>query len=327
MRRKTVIACLIAVSVGSLADFSVRRHRSCPDAAAGLELVETHRLGEYQLRIWRRTSPDYKEWCHDKFPQLARRLFGDRVPYYARNDACAELRRRDETILVVPAFGECAVTNAGLAGEFPIHFGLSIHGDGTSNLVIFHDERNDLTYRYVDVYELGDSFKTNFSIQSHPYVNPPVFRDLDGDGIPEILIAEGCFVHFSHGTNEMIHIEPPQIALRWQRGEYRVATDLMRKHAPTQDEEESLIEELKSRSTAPPTDGSEILSEVLRWRYAGQMEFAKKLLDQTWPKDEAHAGLLQEFEDTLSSSDYWSAIQTLRRDSGTRDSFVKGLKK
>lgn len=205
--------------------------------------------------------------------------------------------------------------------------GTDVTGDGVPDLIIGYQPEGHHGYK-ATIYSLGSDFKKVMTIEGED--NPVYIKDVDGDGLFEVLSADSTFNDFYSGY---ANSAKPRVIQRIKKNRLVVATDLMKslKVSP---------EYLKKRAAEGKkiyADGTKdenvaatfipyVTGEMLNLVYTGNADSAWKLLDQVWPlsKDQklkmpgtldpterTKAQFLQEFKERLSKSPYWNGLQEL----------------
>lgn len=202
--------------------------------------------------------------------------------------------------------------------------GTDITGDGIPDLVIGYQPEGHNGYR-ADVFSLGSSFKKLFRIEGED--NPVYFKDVDGDGLFEILAADSTFAYW-HASYADSHL--PRIILRIKGNKLVVANDLLKAPTPSAKDLETLVEntkkELESSEDQQQTFVPLVTGHMLDLVYTGNAKSAWSYLDLVWTGDgkrqidvkpmEHNATkneFLSEFKAQLAKSPYWRGLQELNR--------------
>ncbi len=133
-----------------------------------------------------------------------------------------------EQTLVVSKSGQEVFRETGyrwyIANEVP-KLGVDITGTGQPNVVLseYSGGAHCCTTNYI--FELGEPFKV-IKIRSHDF--PVSFKELDGRPGLEVIILETIFLYWK---TSFASSPAPRVILRYDRGEYRIATDLMKRPA------------------------------------------------------------------------------------------------
>jgi hypothetical protein len=110
----------------------------------------------------------------------------------------------------------------------------------------------------------------------------PKLVDMNGDGIPEVVVSDNAFYHWPIGSDG----DPmPEVILRWRQDKDRPANDLMLKAAPTSAELSRLAREIREslernleRGEPPPG----IWTDTLALLYSGHEKLGWQFLEEAW---------------------------------------------
>ncbi len=112
--------------------------------------------------------------------------------------------------------------------------GMDITGDGAPNIAL-SDNLGRQGGSSLYVFECGRKFRQIAAVES--LGTYPELKDLDGDGVPEVLASDDAFYHWPICRDG----EPmPEVILRWRSGKYAAARDLMYKPAPGKERLEAI---------------------------------------------------------------------------------------
>ena len=195
-----------------------------------------------------------------------------------------------------------------------IEIGHSITSDKTPNLVIKDWSGGaHCCYRFF-IFQIGATFKFIDSIDLQDGVDSD-FKDLRRDGNLELVIQDWTFRYWNAGFSDSF---APEVILRYWSGKYRPDLELMKKPAPTQQELEKMVGEIKplfgskemrddlnNKLQVPPL----LWGRMLELIYTGNMSAAWRLCDLSWPAN--HPGksiFLKEFTKQLQTSQYYKEI-------------------
>jgi hypothetical protein len=195
-------------------------------------------------------------------------------------------------------------------GEQSVPVGKDITGDGVPDLVVAEymgGAHGDTTYR---VFELSDRFRLLCSIETaggH-------FEDLNGDGKYEFVSMDSTFAYW-HTSYAESHF--PAVILQFRDGRWSLATDLMRKPAPSPDEVLLHASRVLAKWGASADDmPSGLLAYMLDLIYTGQADTARQFLNIAWPSYRpGKEQFLSEFREQLAKSSYWIDLQRLNSSS------------
>lgn len=205
--------------------------------------------------------------------------------------------------------------------------GTDITGDGIPDLIVGYQPEGHSGYT-CDVFSLGDKCTKLFQIDGGD--NPAYFKDLDGDGACEILIADSTFAYWEAGY---CNSAKPRLILRVKDNKPAVATDLMKAPAPTETEIQAIVDRDKQEYEKWATQNGEKMSEhdftprvvgtMVNFVYTGNAKAAWKSLDLMWPGKQqvqleggqrvAKDKFLCLFKAQLAKSPYWQGLQQLNK--------------
>jgi hypothetical protein len=200
--------------------------------------------------------------------------------------------------------------NADDDGNAVVTPGKDITGQGKPNLVISMWTGGAHCCFSYNILELGDEVKQIGEINAG-HSDACRFRR-EEDGRLDFIVSDWTFAYWHASFAES---PAPDVILRYETGGYKVAADLMRKAAPSEEEFRQLVG--KGRHLKLDQDGwpeSEFWETMLDLIYAGHSDLAWKFCDLAWPGDKRKkAEFLKEFRAQLAQSRYYHAI----RDSGS----------
>jgi hypothetical protein len=196
--------------------------------------------------------------------------------------------------------------------------GTDLTGEGQPDVVVMEYSGGAHCCSTFHIFQLGNSFRQVDSINGeHGDIQ---FKDLDGDGIPEIVLQDWTYAYeFTCFAGS----PAPELILRYEGGHYQVAPDLMRAPRPTDEELEAEAEKVKAEYRATDENGQIHLAspsewgaaDALLWKdlldliYGGHEDLAVKFFDIAWPewadgKEEA----LKNFAETVGKSPFWQQM-------------------
>jgi len=195
--------------------------------------------------------------------------------------------------------------------------GKDINGDGIPEIVIQRHvggPQFESRYSYT-IYSLGKRVKKVATLEGdHSTMQ---FRDLDGDGIYEVIGYDWAFAYFFGTLGTSPH---PVVILKWQGGRYRLDYKRMKEPAPTREELIKKAKELRE-TDEPYFMNIEAWYYILDLIYAGNGKAAWKFLDMYWviPPDEPQFREYQQFKrefiatvkKQLAKSIYWKDLKRL----------------
>ncbi len=188
-----------------------------------------------------------------------------------------------------------------------IAMGRNITGNGIPNLVLSEWSGGAHCCMLFHIFELGKTFRKIATLDA-AHGDLAHFADLDGDGKLEFVANDWTFAYWH---TSFAGSPAPTIILRYQHGSYRLATDLMRKPAPSADELDGQIKRIRSeeswKNDEPPVAMWELMLNLI---YTGHAELAWQSLDRAWPPKVAGKGkFLRDFRHQLGKSPYWEEIK------------------
>ena len=138
------------------------------------------------------------------------------------------------------------------------------------------------------------------------------FEDRDNDGVPEYV---GFDWHWAYALNCFACLEYPEIILRYDGADYALAADLMRKPAPTAEEFDAMVLDIRSGDWAEyPEARDHLWSRMLDLIYSGNAPLAWRLYDQARPCETAGKKEdLERFVKVLESSPFAESIRMMSR--------------
>lgn len=190
----------------------------------------------------------------------------------------------------------------------PLALGKDVTGDGAPDLVLM-GFRGGSCCVWIEVFEIGRRFRVlgglNLGRADHSY-----FSDVNGDGKPEFLTWDGTFTCWRACC---ACSAAPQVVLRFQEGDFRLATDLMRKPEPSRAD----LEVRARQIGRAPRDGRfgvpvALWREMLDLIYGGNAPAARELFQLAWPADlQGRDRFLLDFQAQLRTSPYWKDLEAV----------------
>lgn len=205
--------------------------------------------------------------------------------------------------------------------------GTDVTGDGVPDLVIGYQPEGHYGYK-ATVYSLGPKLKKVLTIEGED--NPVYIKDVDGDGLFEVLAADSTFNDF-YSSYSMSG--KPRVIQRIKNNRLTVATDLMKGPKISSSYLQKATADGKKIYADGPKDENAaaefipfVTREMLNMVYTGNANAAWNFLDQVWPlaadrkmkmpmqvdpTERTKAQFLQEFKERLRKSPYWAGLQEL----------------
>jgi hypothetical protein len=253
------------------------------------ELEEEQTFQDYTVRVYGETKRFPVGEGSFEILRGGRRIYADKGGYFSVGTACEGEKDTDLTAM-----------------------GKDITGTGRPTLVLEEVTGGAHCCLVLHIFEIGKEFRKIATLDVKDAMNS-CFKDLDGDANLELMTRDVTFAYWrtSFGDSPM-----PDVILRFHNGAYRVATDLMRKPAPADQE---LAEEARkvreagewNRQQEPPTV---LWAWMLDLIYAGHAELAWKFFEMAWPSDRPVADeFLHDFRGRLAEGPYWSDIEAMNK--------------
>jgi len=210
--------------------------------------------------------------------------------------------------------------------------GTDVTGDGQPDAVLLEETGGHENYLYI--LQIGGEFRP---IEVLRIWGTPAFKDLNGDGVLEVLTWDETFMGWKCCN---AYSPCPDVILSYCSGQYRVARDLMKRPSPpdaelrrkaaaiatSQDWSEyrgswSFHDMLVATTRMDPCwrwgyDGvpPDLWREMLNLIYSGNQDKAMWFFDQAWkPGFRGKARFLKYFISNLQTSPYWAEIEELNR--------------
>jgi hypothetical protein len=179
-----------------------------------------------------------------------------------------------------------------------------VTGDGKPDLIIEHFPRNSQCCWSYSIVTLGPAVKEIATVSGFP--SPMTMEDVNGDGVYEITGDDWAFYSW---------YASPRIILRFDKGKYELATNLMRRPAPAESELASKAADFRKATVYA---GFNVAPEVYRYMldliYSGNMDTAWAFLDRVWSKQKAgKEEFVETFREQLAKSRFWPEIREMSR--------------
>ncbi len=197
-----------------------------------------------------------------------------------------------------------------IANEVP-KFGVDITGTGQPNVVLseYSGGAHCCTTNYI--FELAEPLKV-IRVPSDDF--PITFKELDGRPGLEIILLDTIFLYWKAG---FVGAPTPRVVLRYDKGAYQVATDLMKE--PPMGREHLLRHAQEIRGSAVWGNDEDYPLDQRLWKimldliYTGNVDQAREFTDMAWPQTfPGKKEFLFEFFDChLRRSLYWPGIAAL----------------
>lgn len=143
-----------------------------------------------------------------------------------------------------------------------------------------------------------------------------VFFDHDRDGAKEIKLYDWTFAYWHESFSNSV---ASQVILKYQTGQWRFASDLMRlPPRPLAQEFEKMIRDGKAEFTASSqpearfTPPRNLMNTFVKFVYAGQADLGLKLVDEVWPANNSNRQqFLVSFAKELRQSPYYNDLKSM----------------
>lgn len=151
-----------------------------------------------------------------------------------------------------------------------------------------------------------------------------VFRDINGDGILELLISDSTFAYWKVPYAQS---PSPDVVLRFDGAKWVFSFSLNRKSPPSSETVVELAREIakgfdETRENAARGDQGEtgapvaLWDEMLKLIYSGNASVALELADRSWPSTNSNKRrFLRQFRAQLAESPFFEALQQLNGNS------------
>ena len=263
------------------------------------ELIDEARFHDYHIRIYRRDLESFREKMFDRLPSVLSDC-SYRIPGL-RAWSGVEIFQNGRRVfscygahLAIAQFGSNNVA------------GTDVTGDGVPNIALtdrYHRWSGGVLY----LFECGKTFRQIAVIESIGEF--PEFRDVDGDGIPEVTASDDAFYHFPAPPRDGRPM--PKLVLLWRNGQYIAAKELMAKDPPA--EGELKAKAARRRSTSDPKEFPDVSDEfsatVLDLLYSGHETLAWEFIDASLGDPLEKEDFNAQLQSRLEESAYWRDLR------------------
>jgi hypothetical protein len=255
-------------------------------------LVRSESFGEYEVKVYRRDDDSLIERICDKLPSFISKLTY-RVPGFREWGGVEILRNHRR---VYSAYGP----NPWIAeyGSKSV-MGLDITGDRTPKIALT-DQLGRQGGGFIVLFDCGASFQKIAEIES--WGKYPELLDLDGDGIPELIVSDNAFYHWP-GCQDG---EPmPEVILRWRNGSYVAAKELMYRPAPAAEALEATAAAIRSSlewNTESLRVPPGLWTNAIALMYSGHEGLGWEFVDKAWQPGFAESDAVMSKKDLI---DHW----------------------
>ncbi len=196
--------------------------------------------------------------------------------------------------------------------DFRRWLGKDITGLGKPDLILYEWTGGAHCDYIAYVIELGSPCRLLAAINGQHGV--PCFRDMDGDGMPEVIIRDWTYAYWPVC---FATAPAPQVILKWRNGKYELAAELIRTPVPsgnelatmalrTRKEWEKSVSNKYDRALIPQRLFQTALDLMYRGHEALGWQFIAMAWNPRFPMDNA---LIEELKRLMRDSDWWQAIQ------------------
>ena len=187
---------------------------------------------------------------------------------------------------------------------------IDLTGNKLPNLIIYEYSGGAhccYTARVLELYGMNCSLIATIEGEH----SEPLFKDVDGDSIPEIIVNDWTFEYF---PDSFAQSPAPQVIFKWINDKYILDAKLIEIPKPSE-------EELRIKATQILSDEQwleknppgELFGVALDLIYGGHEDLGWKFINIAWPSScPKNWKLLTEFKNLLEKSPYWQAIKRQR---------------
>jgi hypothetical protein len=298
-RRYILLAALTAIVVSGIAWLTIARS-SAAFSPPG-ELVWEEHFEDYQVKTYRHNEESFSETLCDKLPSRLASL----IESIQENSSEAGFEILKHGRRVYSQYGyNFRIAELEGGGEV---IGRDITGNGTPKIALT-DDAGRQGGGELFVFECGEQFRLIADVESWGVY--PRLKDLDGDGIPEVIASDNAFYHWPVCMDG----EPmPEVILRWRDGKYVAAKDLMFKPAPTQDELSAKAAQIRTSPEWESGWAPEALwTNAIALMYEGHEDLGRKFVEGAWkPGFPRKKDLIDYFlNGRLETSIYWQDLKS-----------------
>jgi hypothetical protein len=190
-----------------------------------------------------------------------------------------------------------------------VGLGDDITGNGVGNLILMEWSGGaHCCYTYV-IFELSPN-DGPIEIAVIEAEHGGHFEDRDGDGLPEWV---GCDWHWAYALDCFTCLDYPEIILRHDGTDYLLAGDLMCTAAPTPEEFDAMVVEIRDQDWSEYIPArSHLWSRMLELIYTGHAPLAWRLYDEARPSDVPRRQEdLDNFREVFESSPFAEAVRLM----------------
>lgn len=190
--------------------------------------------------------------------------------------------------------------------------GTDLSGDGVPNFVVTEWSGGAHCCFLLKVFAAGEEFRQVAELDLE-HTGGAEFTDADGDGRWELTAHDWTFAYWNAS---FARSAAPEIVLRLEQGQFRLAADRMRKPPRSKEETAKLCQQVREDENW--NDPEEIPQDLLLPQilldliYSGQAREAWSFLHQAWPAGRGgREKYIAQFREQLAKSPYWKEVQAL----------------
>lgn len=189
-----------------------------------------------------------------------------------------------------------------------IAMGSDITADGTPNLVIWEWTGGAHCCYLYHLFDIGEGFR-HIQILNAGH-DEGSFVNIDNEPDLEFVMQDWTYAYW---LTSFLASPAPTVILKYQKGRYKEALDLMKQKPPDPDRlkiEAQGFKIMKGWAEADPP--VQLWSRMLDLVYSGNMKTAWVLLDFAWPdKIPGKKQFVADFKRKIRQSPFWDRIKTL----------------
>ncbi len=260
-------------------------------------------------------------------PQGAATCPGDRKPKFTQNfrdytvtvfgeqgiatgDDCLQIRQKNMVI-----WSQSPSAEIGKFEFTSIPIGTDFTGGGEPDVAVTEWSGGVHCCWTVHLFQIGATFgKIDDIYAGHSDPDYFQFVDVDGDRSLEFVGTDWTFAYWK---TSFAYSPTVKIVLKYARGKYRLATDLMRSKEPSTREMQEIALHCKQLYSADKNKFGSwwqiFWSEVLKLVYSGNAKSALQLIDLAWPADGVGPKnqAIDDLRQKLSQSPYYSELTAM----------------
>jgi hypothetical protein len=237
-------------------------------------LIQAQHFRNYEVRIYKRDDANFLERvCH----RLPGRLSGCVQRVMGRQEwSGVEILKSGRRVF--STYGGANYIGLAEFGSNSVA-GIDITGDGKPNIALSEGLGRQGGGAFY-LFECGEKFRQIATVES--WGTYPELKDLDGDGVPELIASDNVFYHWPVCRDG----EPmPEVILRWRNGKYVAASDLMYKPAPTREELEAMATAIRSSSGWNAEScwvPAKLWTNAIALMYSGHESLGWEFVERAW---------------------------------------------